>query len=99
MHFCVIGYDGTDSEAAERRDAARPLHRSSAAKLEAEKHLICGGAIVNSEGKSVGSVLLMDFPTREDFNNWYDNEPFVKMGVWKKISVEDFKITVAQPLS
>lgn len=99
MHFCVIGYDGTDRKAAERRDAARPLHRKLAAKLEAEKHLICGGAIVNFEGKSIGSVLLMDFPSKEEFNNWYSKEPFVKMGVWTRISVEEFKITVAQPLS
>lgn len=98
MHFCVIGRDGTDQEAAVRRNAARPAHRESAAQLERDGHLICGGAIVNEKGNSVGSVLLMDFATEEEFEDWLNNEPFVTQGVWKTVEKEKFRITVAQSL-
>ena len=98
MQFCVITYDGTDAEAPARRNAARPAHRAGAAALEQEGHLICGGGILNEEGESIGSIMMMNFDTQEEFDAYMESEPFLTMGVWKKVQVLPFRITVAQPM-
>ena len=85
MQFCVITYDGTDAEAPARRNAARPAHRAGAAALEQEGHLICGGGILNEEGESIGSIMMMNFDTQEEFDAYMESEPFLTMGVWKKV--------------
>ena len=98
MQFCLITYDGTDAEAPDRRNAARPAHRASAAALEREGHLICGGGILNEQGESIGSVMMMNFDTQEEFDRYLAEEPFLTMGVWKKVETLPFRITVAQPM-
>ena len=98
MQWCVITYDGTDDQALDRRNAARPFHRAEAAELEKNGHLICGGGIRNAEDESIGSVMMLNFDTQEEFDEWYATEPFITMGVWKKIEVLPFKITVAQSM-
>ena len=98
MQYCVITYDGTDAEAPARRNVARPAHRASAAKLEAEGKLICGGGILNDAGESIGSVMMMNFDSQEEFETWKANEPFITMGVWEKVEIKPFRITVAQPV-
>lgn len=98
MQWCVITYDGTDEGALDRRNAARPFHRAEAAALEKNGNLICGGGIRDESGESIGSVMMMNFDTQEEFNHWYATEPFITMGVWKKIEVLPFRITVAQSM-
>lgn len=98
MQYCVITYDGTDAAAPDRRNAARPAHRASAAELEKNGHLICGGGILNDAGESIGSVMMMNFDTQEEFDQWFQHEPFITMGVWERVEVKPFRITVAQSM-
>lgn len=98
MQFCVIGYDGTDPHALDRRNAARPAHRASALQLEAQGHLICGGGVLGEDGESVGSVMMMNFESREELDAWLEREPFVTQGVWERVEVKPMRITIAQSL-
>lgn len=44
-------------------------------------------AILDDNQKMVGSVLIVDFPIKEKFNEWLKNEPYIKGNVWQEIEV------------
>ncbi len=87
MQFLVIGRDGTDPEALNRRQAARPEHITLGDRYRAEgKHLLAV-AMLNAEGKMAGSVLLVDFANRAELDAWLAEEPYVLGKVWETIEV------------
>lgn len=87
MQFIVIAFDGTDSEASARRLAARPAHLKMVEEATARGEQILGVAIQDDEGKMIGSLMVMDFPSRALLNAWLEREPYVTGNVWKKIDV------------
>lgn len=87
MQFLVIGYDGTDDKAPERRLAVREAHLAGVTKMKEEGKAIFGVAILNEREQMIGSSLVVDFPTRADVDAWLKTEPYVTGGVWKKIEV------------
>ena len=42
----------------------------------------------------VGSMLLVDFPGKEDVDAWLARDPYVTDGVWKEIKVHPFRTAV-----
>lgn len=92
MEFLIIAYDATDADALERRMKARDLHLAQAEKMKKQGHLIEGGAILDDEGKMIGSTLYMRFDSREDLQNYIDNDPYVTGGVWEQIEVKPIKL-------
>ncbi|MEK7583513.1 MAG: YciI family protein [Patescibacteria group bacterium] len=87
MQFLIIGIDGTDEKAQERRMAARPAHVKLGDELTASGNMWYGAALLNDNGTMKGSMLLMDFPSREKMQEWLDKEPYVTEGVWKNYYV------------
>ena len=87
MQFLVIGYDGTDDKAPERRLAVREAHLAGVTKMKEEGKAIFGVAILNEREQMIGSSLVVDFPTRADVDAWLKTEPYITGGVWKKIEV------------
>ncbi len=87
MQFLVIGYDGTDDKAAERRMAVREAHLAGVTKMKEEGKAVYGVAILNEGEQMIGSALVVDMPTRADVDAWLKTEPYVTGGVWKKIEV------------
>lgn len=87
MQFLVIGFDGKDRKALERRLAARPAHLALGDKLVRSGNMWYGAALLDKSGKMNGSVLLMDFPNRKKLQSWLDKEPYVVKDVWKKIEI------------
>lgn len=77
MEFLILGYDGTDDGAIERRLAARPAHLELASKFIADGTLLYGAAILNDSGKMIGSTLVCDFPSRAQLDAWLAVEPYV----------------------
>ena len=92
QQYVVIANDGDDSEASERRKKVRPYHLAGAKKLKENNQFITGGAILNEDGQMTGSVMILQFETVEDFQNWYSHEPYIKEGVWQTIEVKPFRI-------
>lgn len=93
MQFMITAYDGTDSEAMERRMKARPLHLANITKVKDGK-VVCAGGILNEEGAMTGSFLIMDFPSREAFDAYLSTEPYNTGGVWQEIKVETCHVAI-----
>jgi hypothetical protein len=87
MQFLVIGYDGTDDKAPERRLAVREAHLAGVTKMKEEGKAVYGVAILNDREQMIGSALVVDFPTRADVDAWLKSEPYVVGDVWRKIEV------------
>ncbi len=90
MQFVITAYDGEN--ALERRMAARPRHLEGAAKLG--KHILCGGGLLDEEGKMKGSVMVMDFESREELDNYLNNEPYILENVWERVEVETMNVVI-----
>jgi len=84
MNYLVIGRDGED--ALERRLAQRDAHLAGAKKMKEEGKLIYAVAMIE-EGKMVGSIMVLNFDTWEEFNDWKKNEPYIAGNVWEKVEV------------
>jgi hypothetical protein len=89
MQFIVIGRDGTDENALERRMAARETHLETAKKMHESGNWLYAAAILNNEGKMAGSMIVCDFESREALDReWLDNEAYVKGNVWETVEVQ-----------
>lgn len=95
MQFLIIGKDGTDEKAKECRLAARPAHISLGEELKLSGNMWYGAALWDDNNEMIGSMLLMDFPSRKELEEWLDKEPYVTGKVWK--SVEILKCNVRNP--
>ena len=92
MQFIVTAYDGTDQDALTRRLAAREEHIQLVEIMQKEGKFLYAAAILNDEEKMIGSVLIVDFPTKEDLDKWLDIEPYVTGDVWKSIEIRPCKV-------
>ncbi len=90
--YVVIAQDGKDEVALERRMAARPDHLEGAKNLKENNNLITGGAMLDDDGKMIGSVMILQFENDEKMQEWYDNEPYITKGVWKSIEIKPFRV-------
>ena len=94
MQFLITAYDGTDSEAQARRNAARPAHIDGAKSLLAGGHVLIGGAIMNDDDEMIGSSLVVEFESRNELDQWLQNDPYVTFNVWQDITVQAFRTAV-----
>lgn len=92
MQFIVIGHDGKDEGALERRMAAREAHLKVCAESVASGNQLIGAAMMDESGKMNGSVMVMDFPDRAALDAWLAREPYVSGKVWDKIEVIPCKV-------
>jgi len=93
--FIIIAYDHKDEGAYERRLAVRAAHMKGVDVLRANGNIACGIAITDDKEKMIGSVMAMNFPTRERFDAWLKTEPYVTGRVWDKITVLNGKLAPA----
>lgn len=94
MQFIINAYDATDENALERRMKIRPQHLEGIKKVKEIGSVICAGGLTDADGKVKGSYLVMDFPTKEHFDEYLKNEPYVLYGVWEKINVEQCNVVI-----
>ena len=57
-------------------------------------NLIAGGAILNEAEQMIGSTLYVEFDSREELDQWLNNDPYVTGGVWKDISVLPIRLAI-----
>ena len=91
MQFVITAYDGAGILA--KRMEVRPLHLEGMERLK--KHLIAAGGLLDDEGKLKGSVLIMEFESREEVDEYLTNEIYVKEHVWERITVERMNVVYA----
>jgi uncharacterized protein len=92
MQWLIIARDGSDEGAPERRQAARPAHLENAARLQEQGHLLIGGALLDEDGRMIGSAAVAQFATREDLDAWLRTDPYVTGGVWQEIEVIPYRV-------
>jgi len=94
VQFIVTARDGGDAEAPARRAAARPAHLERAQRLKAEGHMLVGGAILDEVGGMIGSVMLVDFPSRDALDAWLASDPYTTGDVWRAVEVLPFRAAI-----
>jgi uncharacterized protein YciI len=90
--FIVIGHDGTDEGALERRMAARDAHLKVCEASVASGNQLIGVAMMDDAGKMNGSVMIMNFDSREELDAWLAREPYVSGKVWANVEVIPCKV-------
>jgi uncharacterized protein YciI len=90
--YLVTAYDHTNADALQHRLNIRPHHLDGARELKASGNFIIGGAMLNNEGKMIGSVLILQFETEEELRAWQQNEPYITQGVWETVDIKLFKV-------
>ena len=91
MQFLIIGMDGTDNEAPSRREAVREDHIALGDKLLGSGNMWYGAALLKNDGKMKGSMLMMDFPSEKELQDWLDVEPYVTGKVWQTVEIHKCK--------
>ena len=93
VHFLVTAFDGDDIGAMARRLAVRERHLEGVKKLIKERRHLYAAAILDDEKNMIGSVMIVDYPSRKALEDeWLKSEPYVTGGVWKKIDVRPCEV-------
>lgn len=92
MQFIVLAFDGTDEEAVDRRLQAREAHLQGVEKRAQDGEHLYGAALLDDEGKMIGSMMVVDYPSREALDQWLQEEPYVVGDVWKTIDIQPCKV-------
>jgi len=50
-----------------------------------------GGAILDVDGKMIGSMIVYDYPDRLSLDERLKEEPYFTQGVWKKVDIQHFR--------
>jgi len=90
--FIIIAQDYKDSEALNRRLAARPAHLERMKEEKAKGVFIIGGARLNEAGNMFGSMLIVDLPNQEEVKEWVAVDPYLTNNVWETVEITPFRI-------
>jgi Uncharacterized protein conserved in bacteria len=90
MQFIIRAYDGADKLA--KRMEVRPRHLENMAKVNGK--VLCAGGLLNEEGSMKGSVLIMEFGSHEDVDQYLKTEPYIIEHVWEKVEVEAMNVVL-----
>ncbi len=92
MQFIIRAYDGEGM--LDRRMEVRPRHLEGMDRLS--EHVICAGGLLDEEGKMKGSVLIMEFDTRKELDDYLAGEPYVTEHVWERVDVERMNVVIVR---
>ncbi len=90
MQFMIKATDGPNM--LEKRMEVRPRHLEGMKRLGS--HIICAGGLLDDAGKMKGSLLIVDFPSRKDLEDYLANEPYILEKVWEKVEVESMNVVI-----
>ncbi|MFQ5959631.1 MAG: YciI family protein [Alphaproteobacteria bacterium] len=94
MQYLVVAWDGTDAEAPARRQAVREAHLAGVRPMKESGAMICGGALLDDDGRMIGSACIVEFDDRAGLDAWLASDPYVTGDVWRKIEVTPFRRAV-----
>ena len=95
MYYSIIGEDVEDSLA--KRLSVRPAHLERLKQLQDQGRLLVAGpnpAIDNEDpgpNGFTGSLIVAEFPSLQDAQDWADKDPYIEAGVYKNVIVKPFK--------
>jgi uncharacterized protein YciI len=91
MTFLIMAHDFRDPEAPSRRMQQRPAHLEGVRRMKAEGTFLDGGAMLDDAGRMVGSMLVVEFPSRAEVDAWLARDPYVTGEVWEHVTVRPFR--------
>jgi uncharacterized protein YciI len=91
MTFLILAHDFRDPEAPSRRMQQRPAHLDGVRRMKGEGTFLDGGAMLDDEGRVVGSMVVVEFPSRTEVDAWLAADPYVTGQVWEHITVRAFR--------
>ena len=95
MLYAIIAQDVANS--LENRLKARPDHLARLQQLQNQGRLILAGPhpAIDSEDPGPegfsGSLVVAEFNSLEDASAWADADPYIRAGVYEKVTVKPFK--------
>ena len=95
MLYCIIGNDGADT--LQKRIEARPVHLERLKQLQADGRLVLAGPFpaIDAEDPGetgfTGSLIVAQFDSLEEAQEWAAADPYVSAGVYERISVKPFR--------
>jgi uncharacterized protein len=84
MKFVIIGYDGPEGEA--KRKIHRPAHLANLEPLVKEGRVVLAGPLTDR----TGSLLVLEFDTREDAERFASEDPYTIHGVFSRVEIHPF---------
>lgn len=88
--FVIKAYDGKGK--LDKRMEVRRRHFEGMEKMK--EHILCAGGMLDNDGKMMGSLLVMEFETREQLDEYLSNEPYVVEHVWEQIEVDQMNVVI-----
>lgn len=92
QEFIIIAFDHTDEDAINRRLAVRPAHFDKVTALKKSGNFIIGAAILDPNGKMIGSNMIVRFENEAALQDYLKSEPYVTGNVWEKINTYPTKV-------
>lgn len=89
MQYVVHAYDYSD--ALDRRLAIRERHLDGIRRMKADGTFHLGGALLDGEGRMIGSMMLIEMADDAAVHDWLREEVYVTEGVWEKVDVKPFR--------
>lgn len=95
MLYAIISEDNDNS--LEKRLSARPAHLERVQLLKNEGRLVLAGPhpAIDSEDPGsagfTGSLIVADFESLEQAQQWAEEDPYIAAGVYKQVTVKPFK--------
>lgn len=94
MWYAIIGEDNENS--LSKRLEARPAHLERLKQLLNEQRLlVCGpNPAIDSDSPGdagfSGSIIIAQFDSLKHAQQWADEDPYIKSGVYKQVTVKPF---------
>lgn len=95
MWYVIVGTDHPDS--LDRRMAARPAHLARLEALQAEGRMLLAGPFPAIDAEQpgpagfTGSLIVAEFTSLTDAEQWAKADPYVDAGVYANVSVKPFR--------
>lgn len=90
--YLITAYDYTDEGALKRRMDVRPHHLDGARELKANGNYVLGGAMLDDDGKMVGSIMILQFEDEEQLEAWKQSELYITQKVWESVDIKPFRV-------
>ena len=87
MPYIIIGRDANDEQAIERRLQIRPKHIEYCKLFFNTGKILYACALLENE-KMVGSIIIFNFVTQQEVDDYLKHEPYAIERIWVTIEIK-----------
>ena len=89
--FAIVAFDAPGSK-VKRADYLTP-HVEALVAMKNQNRLFAAGPLqesLNDSAEHVGSILILDFDSQIEAEEWFHNEPYFKAGVYQNVTIKPY---------